>query len=120
MSLIEQIQAQALLLAGDLTDQQVQILSALCYGAASSLEKRLRDGLTPDDCKADFIAAASLLALAAMNSVTGEESAEQISVGDFSVRTTKNQNDAASNCLRAQAELMIAPYLKDRFTFLGV
>lgn len=120
MSLIEQIQAQALLLAGDLTDQQVQILSALCYGAASSLEKRLREGLTPDDCKADFIAAASLLALAGMNSVTGEESAEQITVGDFSVRTSKSKHDAASNCLRAQAELMIAPYLKDRFTFLGV
>ena len=120
MSLIEQIRAQAMLLAGELTEQQVQVLSALCYGAASSLEKRLRDGLQPDDCKADFIAAASLLALAAMNSVSGEESAEQITVGDFAVRTSGKKNDAASNCLRAQAELMIAPYLKDRFTFLGV
>ena len=120
MNLIEQIQAQARLLAGNLTEQQMQVLAILCRGAASSLESRLRDGLTPDDCKADFIAAASLLALAAMNSVAGEESAEQISVGDFSVRTSRNKNDAASNCLRAQAELMIAPYLKDRFTFLGV
>ena len=120
MMLIDQIQAQALLLAGDLTAQQMQVLSALCYAAASSLKSRLREGLTPDDCKADFIAAASLLALAGMNSVTGEETAEQIAVGDFSVRTSKNTNDAASNCLRAQAELMIAPYLKDRFTFLGV
>ena len=120
MSLIEQVQAQALLLAGDLAERQIQILSALCYAAASSLESRLRDGLHPEDCKADFIAASSLLALAAMNSVTGDESAEQISVGDFSVRTSKGKNDAASNCLRAQAELMIAPYLKDRFTFLGV
>lgn len=120
MSLIEQIQAQAMLLAGNLTDQQIRMLAALCYGAASTLEKRLRDGLTPGDCKADFIAAASLLALAAMNSATGEGSAEQISVGDFSVRTSKSTHDAASNCLRAQAELMIAPYLKDRFTFLGV
>ena len=120
MSLIEQIQAQALLLAGDLTDQQTKILSALCYGAASTLDNRLRDGLSADDCKADFIAAASLLALAAMNSVTGEETAEQISVGDFSVRNSKGKNDAASNCLRAQAELMIAPYLKDRFSFQGV
>ena len=120
MSLIEQIRAQAMLLAGNLTDQQNQILSALCYGAASTLEKRLRDGLTAEDCKADFIAAASLLALAAMNSVSGEESAEQITVGDFAVRTSKSKNDAASNCLRAQAELMIAPYLKDRFSFLGV
>ena len=120
MSLIEQVQAQALLLAGELTEGQTRILSILCHAAASSLESRLRDGLTPDDCKADFIAAASLLALAAMNSVTGEESAEQITVADFAIRTAKNRGDAASNCLRAQAELMIAPYLKDRFTFLGV
>ena len=120
MSLIEQIQAQALLLAGELTEGQIRILATLCHAAASSLENRLREGLTPDDCKADFIAAASLLALAAMNSVTGEESAEQISVGDFSAKISRNRNDAASNCLRAQAELMIAPYLKDRFTFLGV
>ena len=120
MMLTEQIRAQALLLAGELDQRQVQVLAALCYAAASSLESRLRDGLTPEDCKADFIAAASLLALAAMNSVSGEESAEQISVGDFSVRTSKTKNDAASNCLRAQAELMIAPYLKDRFAFLGV
>ena len=120
MSLIDQIHAQALLLAGELTQRQAHVLAALCHGAASSLESRLRDGLTPDDCKADFIAAASLLALAAMNSVTGEESAEQITVGDFAVRTSKSKSDAASNCLRAQAELMIAPYLKDRFTFLGV
>ena len=120
MSLIEQIRAQAMLLAGNLTDQQNQILSALCYGAATTLEKRLRDGLTAEDCKADFIAAASLLALAGMNSVTGEETAEQIAVGDFSVRTSKNTNDAASNCLKTQAELMIAPYLKDYFSFVGV
>ena len=120
MSLIEQVRAQALLLAGELNEQQIQVLGVLCQAAASSLESRLRDGLTADDCKADFIAAASLLALAAMNSVAGEESAEQISVGDFSVRTSKNRGDAASNCLKAQAELMIAPYLKDRFTFLGV
>ena len=120
MSLIEQIQAQAMLLAGELTGQQMQVLGALCQAAASSLESRLRDGLTPDDCKADFIAAASLLALGAMGSVTGEESTQQITVGDFSVRTSKNRGDAASNCLKAQAELIIAPYLKDRFTFLGV
>ena len=120
MSLIEQIQAQAMLLAGELDYHQTQVLTALCYGASTTLKNWLRDGLTPEDCKADFIAAASLMALAAMNSVSREESAEQISVGDFSVRLSKNATDAASNCLRAQAELMIAPYLKDRFTFLGV
>ena len=120
MTLKEQVFAQAALLAGQMDTQQTALLDALCTSATVSLSARLRDGLTPDDCKADFIAAASLLALAAMNSVSGEESAEQITVGDFAVRTSKSKNDAASNCLRAQAELMIAPYLKDRFTFLGV
>ena len=120
MTLTEQIFAQALLLAGDLTERQIQILSALCYGAASSLEKRLRDGLTPDDCKADFIASASLLALAAMAGISEDVPVEQISVGDFSVKKGSKTYDAASNCLRAQAELMIAPYLKDNFSFMGV
>ena len=43
---------------------------------------------------------------------------EQISAGDFTIK--KGSRDAASNCLRSQAELMIAPYLKDRFSFKGV
>ena len=120
MSLTDHIYAQALLLAGGLEARQEMLLKVLCRSAEVSLAARLREGLAAEDCKADFIAAASLLALGAMNSVNGEESVEQISVGDFSVRTSGNKNDAASNCLRAQAELMIAPYLKDRFAFLGV
>ena len=66
MTLKEQVMAQALLLAGDLSDQQTEILDALCCASSTALEARLRDGLTPEDCKADFIAAASLLALAAL------------------------------------------------------
>ena len=120
MTLRDQVLAQSLLLAGDLNEHQTQVLGALCTATTASLQARLRDGLSADDCKADFIAAASLLSLAAMNSVSGEESSEQITVADFSVRSTKGVSDAASNCLRAQAELMIAPYLKDRFTFRGV
>ena len=118
MSLTEQTYAQALLLAGELTEHQQQVLQALCTGTVSILTARLRNGLKPEDCKADFIAAASLLALADMNSIGDEDRLEQITAGDFSIR--KGGRDAASNCLRAQAELMIAPYLKDRFSFRGV
>ena len=118
MTLKEQVMAQALLLAGELSDQQTEILDALCCASSTALEARLRDGLTPEDCKADFIAAASLLALAALSSVEKENRTEQITAGDFSIR--RQGTDAASTCLRAQAELMIAPYLKDRFSFLGV
>lgn len=120
MSLKDQVLAQALLLAGELTQHQKLMLGALCTASTAALTSRLREGLTPDDCKADFIASASLLALAAMNSVTGEEQPEQITVGDFTVKNSKSSSDAASNCLRAQAELMISPYLKDRFVFQGV
>ena len=118
MTMTEQIYAQAMLLAGELTEHQAVVLQALCGATAVSLEARLREGLTANDCKADFIAAASLLALAALGSVGDEEGLEQITAGDFTIR--KRSTDAASNCLRAQAELMIAPYLKDSFTFLGV
>ena len=120
MTLRDQVLAQSLLLAGDLTEQQTRMLEALCTAATASLQARLREGLSAEDCKADFIAAASLLSLAAMNSVSTEKSAEQITVADFTVRSSKGSSDAASNCLRAQAELMIAPYLKDRFIFRGV
>ena len=120
MTLRDQVLAQSLLLAGELTEHQTQVLGALCTATTASLQSRLREGLSAEDCKADFIAAASLLSLAAMNSVSSEESTEQITVADFSVRNTKGSFDAASNCLRAQAELMIAPYLKDRFSFRGV
>lgn len=118
MTLKGQVLAQSLLLAGELTEHQQNMLDALCTAVTASLQARLRDGLTAEDCKADFIAAASLLALAALGNVGDEERVEQISAGDFTIR--KGGSDAASNCLRAQAELMIAPYLKDRFLFQGV
>ena len=118
MMLTEQIYAQAMLLAGELSDSQGQILKVLCQTAGSALAARLRKGLTPEDCKADFIAAASLLALAALNGVGEDASVAQITAGDLTIK--KGSRDAAANCLRSQAELMLAPYLQDRFSFLGV
>lgn len=119
MTLKEQVYAQAVLLAGQLEQEQVNVLDALCAAVTVSLTARLRDGLTPEDCKADFIAAASLFALSSLNQVQGG-SLEQITAGDLTVRRSAGSADAASNCLRNQAELMITPYLKDTFSFRGV
>ena len=118
MTLTEQIYAQALLLAGELEQKQMDLLKLLCQGANNSLANRLREGLTPADCKADFVAAASLFALSALATASEDSSLEMFQAGDLSIR--RRGGDAASNCLRNQAELMIAPYLKDRFSFLGV
>lgn len=120
MMLNEQVFANALLLAGEVTEQQSRILEVLCNASTSSLKMRLRDGLTPDDCKADFIASASLMALAALAGVSGDVPVEQITAGDFTIRKGTISYDAASNCLRNQAELMMASYLKDNFSFRGV
>lgn len=118
MTLTEQVYAQALVLAGGLDSQQEALLNILVSGTCASLSARLRDGLTPEDCKADFIASACLYALSALSGVKDAEEAEQFTAGDVTVK--RRSRDAASNCLRSQAELMIAPYLKDRFAFLGV
>ena len=119
MILSEQVYAQALLLAGQLEKEQAEMLSVLCTVSTTSLAARLKDGLQPEDCKADFIAAASLYALAALNSVSDSGSLEQISAGDLTIRKSGG-GDAASNCLQRQADMMILPYLKDRFSFQGV
>ena len=118
MTLSKQVFAQALLLAGDLSQQQQRILEALCVASTAALAARLREGLGPDDCKADFIAAASLLSLASMSGVAEDAAVEQITAGDLTIK--KGSRDAAANCLRAQAELMITPYLRDNFCFAGV
>ena len=117
MTLTEQVFAQAALLAGELDGRQTNLL---CGASASSLTARLREGLTPEDCKADFIAAASLLALAQLNGVDDDTQVEEFKAGDLTVKQGSKNRDAASQCLQRQAELMIAPYLKDGFSFRGV
>ena len=117
MTLKEQVYAQAALLAGELDETQAALLDALCGASTVSLAARLRTGLSPEDCKADFIAAASLFALSAMNEVE-RGGVEQVVAGDLTLR--RSGTDAASRCLHTQAWLMIAPYLKDRFSFVGV
>ena len=120
MTLTEQIYAQAVLLAGEMEPKQMEMLKILCQGAEGSLASRLRPGLTPEDCKADFIAAASLYALASLGSVEETVNVEEFKAGDLTVRQSKSGRDAASSCLQRQADMMILPYLKDRFSFMGV
>lgn len=119
MNLRDQVFAHAALMAAPLEENQVDVLRTLCTAASASLAARMRKGIQPEDCKADFIAAASMFALAALTQVREGENLEQITAGDLTLRK-KGSGDVASNCLRHQAELVIAPYLKDRFCFLGV
>lgn len=118
MTLTEQVYAQAVLLAGDLENREDQLLRVLCAGAVSSLTARLREGIRPEDCRADFVASASLFALAALSGNTQMGRMERITAGDVTLH--RSGPDAAANCLRYQAEVIISPYLKDNFSFQGV
>ena len=117
MIIAEQAFTQALLLAGDLEPKREALLKTLCQSATVGLKARLREGLTPDDCKADFVAAASLYALAAASEVDEMADFSHLQVGDV---TMKRGGGAAAACLRNQARLMIWPYLREQFCFRGV
>ena len=118
MNLTSQIFAQAVMLAGDVDSRQEALLRLLCASAASSMANRLRDGIQPEDCKADFVAAASLYALAALSEAEDMDNLESFTAGDVTVR--RGSSNAAARCLRYQADLMISPYSMDRFAFRGV
>lgn len=118
MSLTDQVFAQACLLAGDMERREQELLRLLSAAAASSLQARLRPGLTPEDCRADFVAAASLFALSSMSVLADAGNPGEMKIGDVTLK--RDSADAASKCLHNQAELIIAPYLADRFSFRGV
>ena len=118
MTVQEQVFAQALTLAGVVEDRQVRLLEVLCRSAVGSLRAQLREGLEPEDCLSDCTAAASLLALAAVSEAGEQLAVESFTAGDVSIRREKNS--AAANCLRYQARVMMMPYIRDPFAFLGV
>ena len=119
MTVAEQVFTQAVLLAGELDGQQTDLLRALSTASASSLSSRLREGVTPEDCRGDFVTAASLLALACLSGADSEDGLEEFKAGDLTVKKAGNFNGAA-RCLQRQGEMLIKPYVKDCFSFLGV
>ena len=118
MSLAERVFSQASFMAQELTAENEAVLEVVCRAAVSSLAARLRDNLTPEDCESDFVTAAGMYALAAMSDIGDWGQVEQITAGDVTVR--RGSRDGAANYLRTQADLLMAPYLKHPFAFLGV
>ena len=116
----ELVFAQALRLTGELEEKERELLRLLCAAASSSLELRLKEGFTPQDCARDFIAAASLYAVAALEEAREEAGVEEFKAGDLYVKTGSTKREGAARALFHQAELLAKPYLADRFSFAGV
>jgi hypothetical protein len=112
------VYTQALLMLPDLLAENRTILEAVCRAASVALAARLRSNLTPEDCREDFVMAASMYAVAAMSEITDVGQLEQVTAGDLTLR--KANGSLAANCLRMQADMLMAPYVKTSVAFMGV
>ena len=63
MQTVHDICSVAAALAGELAQEQQEVLYSLCKAAASELRLRLRSGVSPEDCYEAFVCAAAYLAL---------------------------------------------------------
>ena len=62
-----------------------------------------------DDCKADFVAAASLYALAALSEADETKNLSQLQIGDVTMK--RGSSSPAARCLRKQAQLIMFPFV---------
>lgn len=98
--------------------QDEDVLRMLCANACRTLDRRLRDGLTPEDCQGAYPLAAAWIAMDWLRSGQGLEGITSLSAGDISVR-----RDGASEVgkLPQQAMELMAPFFRDDgFVFRGV
>ena len=120
MTLTEQVFAQAQLLAGPMEQRDLEMLRLLCRASVKGLQNRLRKSVTADDCKADFVAAASLYALADLTAVDDSTQVQEFRAGDLTVKKSGKDGASGAPALQRQAEALMKPYVKDSFSFLGV
>ena len=119
MSLKHQILSRAKLLAGEVDERQAALLEVLCGTASDSLKARLKENVQPEDCAAEFIAAASLYALCEFKAADDSAGVEEFKAGDLTVKKGSTEKGVFLG-LRKQADQVMAPYLKDSFCFAGV
>ena len=118
MMLTEQVFAKAALLTGQLEQHSTELLKVFCRTAVTALEAELRDGVDISDCREEFLTAASLYALAALQEAAQAGSIAEFRAGDLTVKRGGGENAAVS--MRRQAQRMMQPWRKDRFDFRGV
>ncbi len=97
--------------------QDEEALRTLCAAACQALDRRLKDGLTAEDCRGAYPLAAAWLAMDWLREGRGLEGVTALSAGDISVR---REAGGGGTLARKALELM-GPFLKDEgFVFRGV
>lgn len=118
MTTSEHAYAQALLFAGPLEEVQKARLEVLCKSVEESLKHKLRPGLTPEDLRADYIAAVGLYGVAALEELEQRGEPKSFTASDLTIQ--REDAGVSVKCLRRQAEMLLAPYLCDSFSFRSV
>lgn len=105
------------------TQAEESAMTVLCEAARDRWADRLREGLTPEDCRGPFLTACAWSALGAMQG--GLEAGATFPVaaftaGDLTLRR-RGGASAAARSLEAQAQALMEPYIRDgSFAFLEV
>lgn len=100
---------------GGLGEAETPLLTVLCAQTEAELLGRLRDGVGAQECAPALVLGGAWLALADLAMSDGVQS---FSAGGLSMDLAPKERSAA---LRARAETVMSPYLKERgFCFAGV
>ena len=104
-------------LGRELTGDQEEVLAVLCEAAMMDWEGRLREGLTPDDCRVAFVPACAWTALAGLAPAleAGAPAPRSFTAGDLSVSMGGSSGDwnRAVYRLKDRAEELMAGYTRD-------
>ncbi len=98
------------------------LLEMLCEAAAGFWTKRLRDGVSAEDCAAAFCCAAAFTAAADLLTGRQGDGVRGFTAGELSIQIRSGADTAVmAEGLRQTAERIMAPYGVERdFAFLGV
>lgn len=98
--------------------QDEDALRMLCVSACRTLDQRLRDGLSAEDCQGAYPLAAAWLVMDWLRGCQAMDGVTALSAGDISVR---REGGADSGTLSKRAFALMAPWLRDDgFVFRGV
>ena len=98
--------------------QDESVLRTLCQNACNMLDRRLRNGLSAEDCGEAYPLAAAWIDLEWLRSGQGMDGVTYLSAGDLTVR---REGDGDGETLSRRAMELMRPFLRDDgFVFRGV
>lgn len=90
----------------------------LCAAACGALDRRMKDGVAPEDCGESYCLAAAWMAIDWLRESRGLEGVTALSAGDISVR---REGSGGGGRLPQRALDLMRPFLRDEgFVFRGV